>query len=213
MLELKKENVQMLRVKNKAVSQVTFDVDYNVPDAKADMGRIVQSKADVSMDEVRLSEGKAFLKGSLNADILYVSENEGRICSLSASLPMDETVNLEGIQGGDKLCLSWEIFLCFPENQAKVHLRKCFEFIAHISNVQLRAVCLFAGRSEFFQFSGIFPGKRIQKRIGRRPSGYPIYRLAWHPASGNHRHIFCIIQKVIDCHRFVKIQLITPCFI
>lgn len=58
MLELKKENVQMLRVKNKAVSQVTFDVDYNVPDAKADMGRIVQSKADVSMDEVRLSEGK-----------------------------------------------------------------------------------------------------------------------------------------------------------
>lgn len=78
MLELKKENVQMLRVKNKAVSQVTFDVDYNVPDAKADMGRIVQSKADVSMDEVRLSEGKAFLKGSLNADILYVSENEGR---------------------------------------------------------------------------------------------------------------------------------------
>lgn len=49
MLELKKENVQMLRVKNKAVSQVTFDVDYNVPDAKADMGRIVQSKADVSM--------------------------------------------------------------------------------------------------------------------------------------------------------------------
>lgn len=109
MLELKKENVQMLRVKNKAVSQVTFDVDYNVPDAKADMGRIVQSKADVSMDEVRLSEEKAFLKGSLNADILYVSENEGRICSLSASLPMDETVNLEGIQGGDKLCLSWEI--------------------------------------------------------------------------------------------------------
>lgn len=68
MLELKKENVQMLRVKNKAVSQVTFDVDYNVPDAKADMGRIVQSKADVSMDEVRLSEEKAFLKGSLNAD-------------------------------------------------------------------------------------------------------------------------------------------------
>lgn len=51
MLELKKENVQMLRVKNKAVSQVTFDVDYNVPDAKADMGRIVQSKADVSMEK------------------------------------------------------------------------------------------------------------------------------------------------------------------
>ena len=59
MLELKKESVQMLRVKSKATSQVTFDVDYNVPDAKPDVGRMVQSKADVSMDEVRLSEGKA----------------------------------------------------------------------------------------------------------------------------------------------------------
>ncbi len=109
MLELKKESVQMLRIKNKAVSQVTFDVDYNVPDVKPDMGRIVQSEADISMDEVRLSEGKAFLKGMLHADILYVSENEGMICSFQAGLPMDETMNLEGIQGGDKLCLNWEI--------------------------------------------------------------------------------------------------------
>ena len=109
MLELKKESVQMLRVKSKATSQVTFDVDYNVPDAKPDVGRMVQSKADVSMDEVRLSEGKAFLKGSLNVDLLYVGEQEGRVYSLSAKLPMDETMNLEGIEGGDKLCLSWEI--------------------------------------------------------------------------------------------------------
>ena len=109
MLELKKESVQMLRVKSKATSQVTFDVDYNVPDAKPDVGRMVQSKADVSMDEVRLSEGKAFLKGSLNVDLLYVGEQEGRVYSLSAKLLMDETMNLEGIEGGDKLCLSWEI--------------------------------------------------------------------------------------------------------
>lgn len=109
MLELKKENVQILRVKNKAVTQVTFDVDHNVPDAKPDVGRIVQSKLDVSMDEVRLSEGKAFLKGSLNVDLLYVGEQEGKIYSLSAKLAIDETMNLEGIEGGDKLCLSWEI--------------------------------------------------------------------------------------------------------
>lgn len=109
MLELKKENVQILRVKNKAVTQVTFDVDHNVPDAKPDVGRIVQSKSDVSMDEVRLSEGKAFLKGSLNVDLLYVGEQEGKIYSLSAKLAIDETMNLEGIEGGDKLCLSWEI--------------------------------------------------------------------------------------------------------
>ncbi|MDD7219276.1 MAG: DUF3794 domain-containing protein [Clostridia bacterium] len=109
MLELKKEEVQMLREKSKAASQVTFDVDYNVPDAKPDMGRMIQSKADVSMDEVRLSEGRAFLKGNLNVDLLYVGEEEGKIFSLSARLPMDETINLEGIESGDKLCLKWDI--------------------------------------------------------------------------------------------------------
>ena len=109
MLELKKESVQMLRVKSKAASQVTFDVDYNVPDANADIGRMIQNKGQVSMDEVRLSEGKAFLKGCLNVDLLYVSDGEGKVCSLPAKLSFDESMNLEGIAGGDKLCLKWEI--------------------------------------------------------------------------------------------------------
>lgn len=108
-MELKKESIQMLRIKNKATMQVTFDEDYNVPDAKPDIGRLVQSKADVSMDEVRLSEGRALLKGTLDVDLLYVGEKEGRICSLSARLPLDEVINLEGIEGGDKLCLNWEM--------------------------------------------------------------------------------------------------------
>lgn len=108
-MELKKESIQMLRIKNKATSQVTFDEDYNVPDVKPDIGRMVQSKAEVSMDEVRLSEGRALLKGTLNVDLLYVGEKKGKIYSLSAKLPMDEVINLEGIEGGDKLCLNWEI--------------------------------------------------------------------------------------------------------
>lgn len=108
-MELKKENVQMLRVKSKAASQVTFDTDYNVPDAKPDVGRMIQSKGDVSMDEVRLSDGRAFLKGDLNVDLLYVGEEEGKVCSLSAKLPMEEIMNLEGIASGDKMCLKWEI--------------------------------------------------------------------------------------------------------
>lgn len=45
-----------------------------MPDVKPDIGRLVQSKADVSMEEVRLSEGRALLKGTLNADLLYVGK-------------------------------------------------------------------------------------------------------------------------------------------
>ena len=49
MMELKKETVQMLRVKSKAASQVTFDEDYNVPDTRPDIGRMIQSKAEISL--------------------------------------------------------------------------------------------------------------------------------------------------------------------
>ena len=75
-MELRKEDIQVLRTKSRATSQVTFDVDYNVPDVKPDIGRMVQNKGDVSVEEVRLSDGHAFLKGSLQVDLLYVGEEE-----------------------------------------------------------------------------------------------------------------------------------------
>lgn len=108
-MELKKEDIQMLRVKSRAASQVTFDMDYNVPDVKPDIGRMIQHKGEVSMEEVRLNDGRGFLKGNLNVDLLYVGEEEGHVCSLSARLPIEEVLNLEGIENGDKMCLKWDI--------------------------------------------------------------------------------------------------------
>lgn len=108
-MELKKEDIQMLRVKSRATSQVTFDADYNVPDVKPDIGRMIQNKGEVEVEEVRLNDGHAFVRGSLNVDLLYVGEEEGRVYSLSAKLPVEETLNLEGIVSGDKMCLKWEI--------------------------------------------------------------------------------------------------------
>lgn len=78
-MELKKEDIQMLRVKSRATSQVTFDADYNVPDVKPDIGRMIQNKGQVSVEEVRLNEGHAFVKGNLDVDLLYVAEEEGKV--------------------------------------------------------------------------------------------------------------------------------------
>ncbi len=59
-MELKREDIQVLRTKSRATSQVTFDVDYNVPDVKPDIGRMIQNKGNVSVEEVRLNDGHAF---------------------------------------------------------------------------------------------------------------------------------------------------------
>ena len=55
-VELIKEDIQVLRTKSKAASQVTFDLDYNVPDAKPDIGRMIQNKGEVTVEELRLSD-------------------------------------------------------------------------------------------------------------------------------------------------------------
>lgn len=136
-MELKKEDIQILKTKSKAASQVTFDEDYNVPDIKPDVGRMIQSKAEMVMEEVRLNDGHAFLKGKLQTDILYVSEEDGRIYSVSASLPMEETLNLEGIVNGDKLCLKWEIEdLCIHViHSRKLNIKAVVTFYASVDEL------------------------------------------------------------------------------
>lgn len=108
-MELRKEEIDLLREKCKATSQVTFDMDFNVPDAKPDMGRMIQNKGAVCVEDVRLSEGHANIRGNLCVDILYVAEQEQKVYSLSARLPVEEVLNLDGIVSGDKMCLRWEI--------------------------------------------------------------------------------------------------------
>lgn len=40
-VEFRKEDIQVLRTKSRATSQVTLDMDYNVPDVKPDIGRML----------------------------------------------------------------------------------------------------------------------------------------------------------------------------
>ena len=95
-MEFRKEDIQVLRTKSRATSQVTLDMDYNVPDVKPDIGRMIQNKGEVTVEEVRLNDGHAFVKGKLQADVLYVGEEDGRVYNLSAGLPVEETLSEVG---------------------------------------------------------------------------------------------------------------------
>ena len=137
-MEIIKENVQMLRVKSDATNQITFDEDYNVPDAKPDIGRMIQHKGTVQVDEVNLSDNQAFVKAKLIVELLYVEEQEeGRICSLSAALPIEETLNLEGIESGDKMCLKWDIedLSLHVINSRKLNIKSILSFFAVVDEL------------------------------------------------------------------------------
>ena len=108
-MEVKKENIQILREKSRAKSQITFDEDFNVPDAKPDVGRLIQHKGRIIMEDVRLADGKGILRGDLQVDILYVGEEKGIVSNLTLKMPFEEALNLKDIVNGDKMCLKWEI--------------------------------------------------------------------------------------------------------
>ena len=109
-MELMKKNLLMLQKKSEAVNQLTFDEDYNVPDTRPDISSMIQKKGEIQIDEVQVNEGKAVINGSLYFRLLYVADTPGRqICSLDGRLPVSETLHLNGVKSGDKVCLKWEM--------------------------------------------------------------------------------------------------------
>ena len=71
-MELVRRNIHMNRQKGKAVSQMTLDDDYNIPDNMPDAGMIIQEKGSIEIGEVRVEAGRVKVKGALNFFVLYM---------------------------------------------------------------------------------------------------------------------------------------------
>lgn len=138
-MELVKRNLHQMCRKSEAVSQVTFDEDFNVPDAKPDVGRMIQKKGEVEISDVQVSEGKARVFGSLVFHLLYVADDGSRrIHSLKGELPIDETINLDGLLGGDKICLKWDLedLTIHRINSRKLNIRSVVTFDTSIEELR-----------------------------------------------------------------------------
>lgn len=58
--------------KNRAVvTQITLDDDYNVPDYRQDIVKVIKERGELRFDEVKAMEGAAWIKGSLLFKVLY----------------------------------------------------------------------------------------------------------------------------------------------
>ncbi len=93
-MELIKQRVHMNRCNSRENVQLTVDSDFNVPDIKPDARAIMQQKGEVVIEEVRVMEGKAHIKGALHFTILYAAEDEMPVCDIAGNIPIQETVSL-----------------------------------------------------------------------------------------------------------------------
>ena len=109
-MELIQKNIQMLQKKSEAINQMTFDEDFNVPDVKPDIYRMIQKKGDIRMEEVQVIDGKARIRGFLHFQLLYVADTpQHQVCSLEGKLPIDENLFLKDMENGDKVCVKWKM--------------------------------------------------------------------------------------------------------
>ena len=73
------------------MSMYTFDEDFNIPDAKPDVGSVLLKQADAVMEELRQLSEKVIIKGRLDFEILYAVEGSGRMKNLSGALTFEES--------------------------------------------------------------------------------------------------------------------------
>lgn len=138
-MKLMTKQMRMMKVKCEATSQVTFDEDINVPDVKPDVGRMIQKKGEVQLDQVQIAEGHAFIRGNLSVFLLYVGDSEERrIHSLVGHLPIEETLNLNGLENGDKVRLKWDIEDLSLKliNSRKLNIKALITFIATVDEAK-----------------------------------------------------------------------------
>ena len=73
--------------------QFMKDEDYNVPDSKDDVRRIVMSEAKLHVEELKPSEKYVKVTGKIEFQMLYLTDSvEPTFASLEGKIPLEEMV-------------------------------------------------------------------------------------------------------------------------
>lgn len=109
-MELIKKNIHMNKIKCRSSLQLTLDDDFNVPDVKPDIYKIIKEQGDIKITDVKMLNGKLMVKGSLYFNMLYLCEDNGRpIHNISGEVPFDEVIQLDDACVGDEAIVTWEL--------------------------------------------------------------------------------------------------------
>ena len=109
-MELIKKNIHMNKLKCKSTLQLTLDDDFNVPDIKPDIDKIVTEQGEIRISDIKAMNGKLLVKGTMDFNVLYLSEGDQRpIHNISGEIPFDEVINMELTCADDDPIIKWEL--------------------------------------------------------------------------------------------------------
>lgn len=109
-MELVKKNIHMNKCKCKSTLQLTLDDDFNVPDVKPDIERIIKEQGTVKITDVKAMNGKLLVKGVLSFNLIYLCTEDARpVYNISGEIPFDEVVNMDSTCADDGASVLWEL--------------------------------------------------------------------------------------------------------
>lgn len=109
-MELLKKNIHMNKLKCKSSIQLTLDDDFNVPDIKPDISSIIKEQGNILIHDVKPMKGKLLVKGVLQFNILYISEEDTRpVHHISGEIPFEETINMDEACEDDNIVVKWDL--------------------------------------------------------------------------------------------------------
>lgn len=109
-MELEKVKIHRKQEIGSAISQITLDDDYNVPDYRPDIVKVLKEKGELRFDEVRAGNGVVWVKGNLSFRVLYRSEQgNGKISCLKGEIAFQEKLNMDGLQEKERVAAVGEI--------------------------------------------------------------------------------------------------------
>ena len=109
-MEVTKKRIRTNCHKGQTFAQITLDDDFNVPDVRPDMEKIIKEQGTVSITEVRVMDGKVCVRGVLKFDVLYGCVNGPcPVHHMEGSLSFEEYVPMEKVNGGDDVKVRWDM--------------------------------------------------------------------------------------------------------
>ena len=93
-----REDVHTSILKNSKYSQLTIDEDFNIPDVKGDMEKIIAKDGHVIVENVLAEDGKVKVVGTVYFQVLYRSSSEENDMEIYAGeIPFEDRVNIDNI--------------------------------------------------------------------------------------------------------------------
>jgi len=99
----------MNKLKCRSSLQLTLDDDFNVPDVKPDIDKIVKEHGEIRINDVKAMNGKLLVKGVLAFNLIYISDDSRPIHNINGEIPFDEVINMEDSCSDDDATVRWDL--------------------------------------------------------------------------------------------------------